>query len=284
MKIIKNFCCFVLSATVCLSLICTTVSAACYMTGYQTDSTSGWTLYSTHRGSIVSDYKFFNSEIKNRYSSDMKTSIAMWGSHISMEETSVSGYGTITVVNDQSSGAYATTYPYGDGYGHTGENYKIAINQANYDDAYPSIKKVVLAHEIGHVYGLNHYNDRSKIMNPEALSFMTISDSEFAGIDACTHRDSHTSFTYVGYSGSYHIARCTHCKAYTYQAHYYSSSSNACVKCGYPYRSAMGIDDCEDYDEQNNDNVEVDNVPQVEFEYEDEMTNLYGTPFVNDEN
>lgn len=289
MKINKTFFSFLFCAIISYSLICTNVSAdSCGdLKDYYTDNTSGWSLRSSklHRGTKSCKYKYASDDVKKAFSKDMEGAISLWGSHISMSETTASGYGYIRTENNDGSASIAKTggMTFVETTGHYNNEFTIIINTALYSKKTDTLKQKVLAHEIGHVYGLDHFSDVNKIMNPSLQATGSITSSEFNGMDTCTHNHTHTATTYYSYSGysaNQHIARCSTCKAYTYQNHV--MNGKVCAKCGYPY--ANSINDYEDFDGQDNDNVEVDDMPQGEFEYEDEITYSDDTPFVYDEN
>lgn len=286
MKIYKSIFSFICCTMLCISMTCVPVAATSDLSDYNTDSSTGWNfkVNKDHRGSKYNLYTFASTDIKSLYSSDLSSAISLWGSKISMAETTQSGYGVITTMNKPTSDTIASAQVncYVSN-AHSVNDFTITINTALYDSYSTTMKKKILAHEIGHLYGLGHFNDTSKIMNPTAATTMAITSTDLYGMDVCTHNHTHTSTTYYSYSrysGTQHIARCSTCKAFIYQNH--SLNGSVCTKCGYPY--AKSIDDYEDFDEQDNDNVEVDDMPQDEFEYEDDMTDIYDTPFVYYEN
>lgn len=234
-KIFSFFCCLV----VCLSITCTPVYAVNDLNDYNTDTTSGWSLKSSksHRGSKVNHYKYASTDIEKTYSSDFDNAISLWGTNISLSKTTSTGYGVITTENNDSSTAVATTsgLTYSTSIGHYNSAFTITINTAKYDKKTATLKKYALAHEIGHVYGLSHFSDTSKIMNPSLSTSMTISTTDLAGLKTCTHAHTHTkstTYTYESYSNLRHKSRCKTCKAYILENHSFNTN-NVCKLCGY---------------------------------------------------
>ena len=205
---------------------------------YYTDSTSGWTLKDSksHRGSKGNLYHYSSTSVKSSYASDFSSAVSLGGGYISMSETTSSEYGIITTENNESSNAVATTggLTYTSSTGHYNDSFLITINKAKYDDKSANLKALALAHEIGHVYGLSHFDDSTKLMNPSLVSAMTVSSSDKYGMTVCTHSHTHSSaFSYNSYSNLRHKKRCTTCKAYTLESHSWDSSGTVCTDCGY---------------------------------------------------
>lgn len=222
----------------CFSSLFSSVYATNDLEEYNTDNVSGWTLKNSkaHRGSKGYLYKYESDTVKEKYSSDFVSAIDMWGNRINMTETSLTGYGVFSVQNDSSSTAVATTsgLKYNDSIGHYYDSFTITINSARYDNKDSSLRTKALAHEIGHLYGLTHFSDTSKIMNPSLASTMSITTTDANGLNTCTHSHTHsdsTSYTYERYSNLRHKSRCSTCKAYKYENHLWGSN-DTCSLCG----------------------------------------------------
>lgn len=238
-RIVKIFT-FIFSLTLIISMMSLTIYAASDFDSYYTDSSSGWALKDLkhHRGSKTNSYSFSSTSVKETYAADLSGAISLWGTKISMSETATTGYGVITIQDNESSNAVATTsgLSYNTTTGHTTNAFTITINKPNYDNKTSSLKQKALAHEIGHVYGLDHFSDTSKIMNSSLVSTMTISTSDSAGMNLCTHAHTHgttTTYTYENYSNLRHKQRCSTCGIYTLENHVWNAASTACTVCGY---------------------------------------------------
>ena len=103
----------------------------------------------------------------------------------------------------------------------------------------------LIAHEIGHVYGLDHYYENGSdsnsmnIMNHTSGNVRYIRDIERIAMQVVTHQHTHTdSFeilesTHPNYATS-HKAVCSSCKTYRYEAHTYTHPCQTkCDNCDY---------------------------------------------------
>ncbi|MCL2054275.1 MAG: M10 family metallopeptidase domain-containing protein [Oscillospiraceae bacterium] len=206
----------------------------------ETDTTTGWAFLSNkeHSGVKAYTYNYASSSVKDTYSSDVLSGISAWGTCISMSEKEKSPTGTFTVSNNPSSSSIAESKVTSNASTKHVISWTITINSAKYPDGTTAEdnkkKRMVIAHEIAHTYGLGHFSDTSKAMNPTYNSKMSVSDTDKAGIQTLTHEHKHdtkTSYTFKNYSNLRHTKRCNTCKTYVYENHNWDTS-NMCKDCG----------------------------------------------------
>lgn len=156
----------------------------------------------------------------------------MWGSNISFQRVSSLSSANVECnasanFPSYSANAFAvTTYPGGDTVPFHNKKYTLTVNNATFLSLSDFEKKLVYAHEIGHVYGLGHVNITSQIMYPnKPLSTMGIRAADLRGMKWMTHThecSSSTSSTYNTYEWqdtTLHRKRCVSCKSYICEAH-----------------------------------------------------------------
>lgn len=192
----------------------------------KSDATSGWVIGNSiggHMGMKLSYYKYSSTTVSNSYSGIFDAAKAIWGSNINLTHSSSTSEGTVHAITDYNSTdlAYAGSYTKNSS-GHM-TSWKITIVKNNFDSlSLDEYKKETLAHEIGHVYGLGHYNNNtSYLMHATSLN-VSLQSKEISGMKLCTHDHTHgssTTYTYETYTNMQHIKRCTSCFGYYLEIH-----------------------------------------------------------------
>lgn len=231
---------FVVSSLITLSI---SVSAVCQQSiaSLYTDSDTEWNRLGTkHMGSKSTTYSFDESisEIVYLYPDlnyiydDIRAGIALWGNDITCTE-SANGMGAfaVSMTSNGNTIAEVSESVYGSD-GHitswTVTMYSVKFNSAHEDGLGPT----VIAHELGHVFGLAHVDVASKLMYYAANSAQSITNSDRLGMRTMTHAHTHgtsTSYTIEQYSVAQHKKRCVTCCAFyliscTYASHYHSGN------------------------------------------------------------
>lgn len=205
----------------CLTL-CFTASAST-LTGFYTDRENGWTMYErkTHMGTKNTTYVYESTATQNSYSSYIIAGILDWDTSINMqldtnslhnafnwysdfedeEDGKNCGYGLIKTEDEPASGnAGAWIYPEnaGDTVNHV-TTWFIVINTPVFDNLSEETKKDSIAHEIGHIYGLDHVTFTTHIMYESTSGIEEIQTIEKKR-NGCLYTYSH--FAYMGHSGN----------------------------------------------------------------------------------
>lgn len=218
-----------------------------------------WALKDTriHRGNTSYVYYYADSLIESKVSSYVTQAIAKWGSSVSITKGTASN-GNLLISYEyiprtsvtQHDGTYYTcksiTYPYAGNNIHC-NTAEIRINRwwlENNPGGYSSsdwskLLANTYAHEIGHVYGLDHVSSASSIMYSNASPTKSVTSNDIKGMSVVTHSHVSHSFTqYKQYSNSKHKTICATCKGYKYESH--TLSNGNCTKCGYECSHTFG--------------------------------------------
>lgn len=188
-----------------------------------------------HMGTKISTYKYDNVAIYNKYSQHIEAAVNLWGDSISMTYDATSTQGTVKVTNQSYSADGSIVLALvGDEVvvdNHT-SSYTLLIFDVNMNQIESYHWKYVLAHEIGHAYGLSHVSDDSQIMYSPydtSTAIHRITDKDKIGMDIMTHSHTHSTSTSSNCTNvnesSYHKTKCSTCKATYHQAHTYSTSA-----------------------------------------------------------
>jgi len=224
------------------------------------DEFSGWTykvidaanpliIHTSHTASKTWTYKFDNSFTNHINSTDyfiyVQNGIAMWGNSIDYLYDNSSNNEFFVVNNDRVSWAGLTSLNYNTNNDHI-IHWKIYLNSHYFDD--PQLmpitdteKESVIAHEIGHTYGLGHVDYVKNgiyfiypVMSLQNSTVLSIYDK--AGMSVVTHQHKHDGplidpkYNFIHFtpinelqiengSNTHHKIRCTVCFAYVEDEH-----------------------------------------------------------------
>lgn len=207
-------------------------------TMYVCDSSTGWK-YSTqnfHMDSKNTSYYIYSESLRTAYKGYFEGGVGEWGNNVSVSYSS-SGRGYITEELDYSETRIASVKTNGNSNGIT-TSWVLTINKVEYDKLSSDGKEKIMAHELGHVYGLGdlygnaNYN---KIMCYGYNHLMTVTADDIMGMKVVTGVHRHTgsySKEYEMISLTNHKARCTTCKTYYIESH---TGSGYCSKCGFSW-------------------------------------------------
>ena len=166
-------------------------------------------------GSRGTTYAYATAKLKNRFSVFVEAGINMWGVSIYCVESTTNPKGTI-VSSGEWPAANASVSSDFNSTGHvTGWEMEIYVDIIR-EDLYPEEVKRTFAHEIGHVYGLNHVNSSSQIMYGQASSTKSVTAADVRGMLVMTHQHMHDESTnYDFIRAAYtHDQKCRTCFAY----------------------------------------------------------------------
>lgn len=196
----------------------------------------GWTLMSSrlHRGQKALTYNFKYAADKTKYASVFTSGTSLWGSSISCTEGSASAAQlSIWSVSDSGKPYTAATRLTASTNSHITKA-EMVINSAVFDGKSSAVKTRTIAHEIGHVFGLDDLKDSAndtKIMWYSASSSKNVTQSDLYGMKVVTHaHKSHSFASPVSYSSTYHRSTCNYCSGYIEERH--TMVNGSCSECG----------------------------------------------------
>ncbi len=213
---------------------------------YNTDNTTGWTYNDYHMGKKADTYRFTSTTVEQKYGTYMTNAASIWGNSISFTKSS-SGRVPISQLYSNTPGRLASTST--DYYDNeTIYSTSLVIHYNNFDALSSNEQKnETLAHEIGHIYGLDHFDgDGGKYLMHSTSLDVSIKPKEIAGMNCMTHSHvhsypSHYTLTYYSsINNNQHVSRCPTCYSYDYKYNHnftYSNYSRSqhkknCAACG----------------------------------------------------
>lgn len=205
-------------------------------TYFKCDSKTGWvySARSKHMGSKETTYRMGSESVKALYMSYMTNGAALWGSYVDVTYSS-SSMGYVYNVTDSTSNVLANTSTSAGTDGIT-TGWTIKINSYLFDSKSTAGKNRIIAHELGHVFGLGDLYDSAdsgKIMYGIYNETSAVNTYDIKGMTVVTEAHTHASYCpviYEKYTSSKHKVRCTSCMTYYEESH---TSSSYCTKCGY---------------------------------------------------
>ena len=97
------------------------------------------------------------------------------------------------------------------------DSWTITIYKNSFDGNADAGKYRTIAHEIGHVYGLSHFNNPNQIMYESYSVTKNVTNNDKRGMNVMTHTHTHSgtySTTLEQYSSYSHKVRCSICLSY----------------------------------------------------------------------
>ena len=221
------------------------VSASSLIYTSPNTSVSGWAYLTTgHKGTISATYAFVYGIDEEEYQPIMAGGAALWGTNISVLKISNTNLAQgLIIINDLATNTLASTYipPESvDSNGHI-QAFNLTINTYYFDILTPALKYKVIAHELGHAYGLDHVPQNTNIMfgtaNAYWFSSAQVTAQDIWGMKVVTHEHVHsasTTGTYTQLDVMSHEVTCSSCKGIYIQEHTFNAY-NTCTKCGYEF-------------------------------------------------
>ena len=213
-----------ISIVLLLSLLCSialSVSADS-LSWFSTDETTGWGICGIHKmnylhmGSKTTTYTYVSAAVKSVLQSSFEAGIDMWGSYISCDESSTSSAGIVSLVTNLSNfTARVRIVASETDENHVGE-WEMEVNAINFQNCSTAGQKRTIAHEIGHVYGLDHVSNENQIMYHTYSEDKNVTANDRNGMKVMTHVHTHSNVNYdrVMLENNYHEKRCPTCKLY----------------------------------------------------------------------
>ena len=227
----------VIFLVVCFSFLAINASAACQysLDGLYTDGESGWNIQNGgHMGSRYTTYSFNeDAPYLEEYYDEVRAGVALWGNYISCVE-SANGEGLITLSLGEGTQLIAEVTPIPT---YNSDNHVVQWTITLYHGKFQSaceagLGAIVIAHELGHVFGLAHVEGEHRLMYPDLKSTQSVTADDKSGMVVMTHAHVHnnsTTYTIEQHSVAQHKKRCGVCRAFylvncTYSSHYHSGN------------------------------------------------------------
>lgn len=212
---------FALALCIILFLGFTAKIRAASISNFNCGISTGWKKKDNeaHMGQKYTTYTYENISVQLDYTTYFQQGIALWGSAITCVSSAASPDGTIKTMDDQNYNAYANASVNYDSNGHV-TTWTITINIHHFDSLPEDKKAVVLAHELGHFYGLAHVTSSREIMCDGSFNDSGgPTERDFAGMSVMTHNHTHNgsygkTYKYFVTTPFTHRVTCTTCKAY----------------------------------------------------------------------
>lgn len=210
--------------------------------GRKADSVTGWTFaypsYYTHTGTKSITY-YYGDVYSGDYHTRFTEGKNLWGANISMQRTANSDAAKVIFRVDPTGGSKypdanaVTEFRLSGSPGLHQSNWNIIFFKNRIDPLTSYQRKIIAAHEIGHVYGLGEVWNSSQVMygvTPTAST--TITASDIKGIQLMTHEHTCSAIsaknTYGWVDGTFHRKRCRDCSSFVYEVHTNGSSCTLC--------------------------------------------------------
>ncbi len=200
---------------------------------------SGWA-YSTqpgHMGTSSITYSFAYSSLYSVYNSTVISGKNLWGSNISLSYTSDSSNAVLVFLADDLSvfdaAAITDVCAIDNSTGHRTKCY-ITIDPNVFINCSEEVNAVIIAHELGHVFGLGHVDNSYSIMNPGYATTMSVTSNDIWGMKVVTHAHIHGTLfmgTYEVVNASYHDITCNSCHGKIRRVH--APNALGVCACGY---------------------------------------------------
>lgn len=200
---------------------------ACIVSEFDVDDDNSWQWISTedkkhaHMGQKNTTY-YFDAYALYGYEDYIYDGISMWGNNIVCTEV---------LDPDVAKGTFAKTTGLlvGPGGGNVAAHTQIQVDTSSMHITNWTIticssyfagfseyeKKLTIAHEIGHTYGLEHVNITNSIMYPTVSESLAIRNGDIIGMSVMTHTHTHSNYTYKPLASMRHEQTCGSCGGYT---------------------------------------------------------------------
>lgn len=204
-------------------------NAICYGTQYDVSATNGWQRCKrqdrvfAHMGQKSTTY-YYNIYDMSGLDIYIDEGISMWGNYISCNYVANSNNAMGTIVTrmdtykDPATNSVAVAYTDIKMNSTTKHIYEwtITICLKEFGELDSPIKSLVMAHEIGHAYGLDHTQVSGKLMSSSTTTMSSITADDRMGMSVMT--DTHTHANFYNYeridSTMKHEQTCSQCHAY----------------------------------------------------------------------
>ena len=200
---------------------------------YGDDNFSGWTLFLSHahQGTKTTYYDYATLAVEEDYETDFDNGRGLWGNLVTMLQVDVGNEGTINAALDYTTTARALTTIYSDVNNHI-DLWTLLIYINNFTGSSEG-KARTMAHEIGHVYGLNHVSNPDQIMYGYYDEEKDVESGDEWGMKVCTEEHiNHSDYTYLSYNDTQHMKICGACNGYYLEEHEWTDANDyVCNLC-----------------------------------------------------